>query len=130
MLWGTNLNAIYPLQKKAVRMITCNNRFTHTEPIFKNLSILKLEDLYKGQIIKFYYKLVHELSPTYFNSYLNIYFDISHRYALRNIHMRTPKWNHNYATKCLLYIIPRILRQFSRLISDKIHTHYLSGLKN
>ena len=47
-------------------MLPYKERLTHTEHIFRNLSILKLEE--------FYYKLFHELSSICLNSYLNTYF--------------------------------------------------------
>ena len=39
----------------------------YTEPIFKVLKLLKLEDSYKCQLLKFYYKLVTGKLPSYFN---------------------------------------------------------------
>ena len=46
LLWGMESNKILPLQKKAIRGITCSNFYSHTEPLFKDLNILKINDLY------------------------------------------------------------------------------------
>ena len=39
----------------------------HTEQQFKNLNILKLEDIYKTTLLKFYFNYCHKLLPSYFN---------------------------------------------------------------
>ena len=44
----------------------------HSEPLFKELELLKIEDLYKWKILKFYYNLSYGLLPSYFNGYLDV----------------------------------------------------------
>ena len=50
-VWGTTytstISCIYILQKKAVRMICNENRRAHTSGLFRNLKLLKLDDLIK-----------------------------------------------------------------------------------
>ena len=45
-IWGntysTNVNCLYILQKKAIRLMFCADRLAHTNEIFKDLSILKV----------------------------------------------------------------------------------------
>ena len=60
--------AIVTLQKKAVRAITSSAYNAHTSPIFKNLRLLKIYDIYTLQQLKFYYKMVHTNLPIYFNT--------------------------------------------------------------
>ncbi len=38
----------------------------HTEPIFKKLKLIKIEDILKLNEIKFYYKLENKKLPAYF----------------------------------------------------------------
>ena len=51
MSWYTpntkTINRLNILQKKAIRIITKSRYNAHTSPLFKNLNILKLDDLYK-----------------------------------------------------------------------------------
>ena len=49
-----------------MRIITCKYN-AHSEPLFKELKLLKLEDIRKLQELKCYYKLVHRQLPSYFN---------------------------------------------------------------
>ena len=56
--------------------------FAHTDPLFKNLHILKAEDIFKIQHFKFYYRHLKHTLPTFF---LNLQFRINeHNYNTRN----------------------------------------------
>ena len=56
-----NFNIVFGLQKMAMRVITCNHFKAHTDPIFKTLQLLKLQDLYKLKISKLYYNYVNDV---------------------------------------------------------------------
>ena len=60
------------MQKKSLRIITGSEYLAHTEPLFKALEILKVEDLHNLKLLKFYYNLSYELLPTYFDCYLEV----------------------------------------------------------
>ena len=57
LAWGHNTSKVFKLQKKAMRIITNSNYISHTDPIFKDLKILKIEDLYKINILKLYFQV-------------------------------------------------------------------------
>ena len=67
-LWGTNLAAVTKAQKRAIRLITNSRYFAHTSPLFKQNHILKVEDIYKLQCLKLYYKIQHEIVPQYLSN--------------------------------------------------------------
>ena len=46
-------------------MITLNIYNSHTEPLFKNLKLLKIEDMLKLQELKLYFKYNHKQLPSY-----------------------------------------------------------------
>ena len=52
LAWGYQFDWIYKIQK-AIRAITRSKYNAHTEPIFKELNLLKIEDIYKIQHLKF-----------------------------------------------------------------------------
>ena len=58
--WGgahnTNLNKLTVIQKKVIRNITNSKYNQHTDPLFKELKILKLKQLYTLQAAKLIYK--------------------------------------------------------------------------
>ena len=69
--WGatiSNGNRLHLLQKKALRLISNSNYIAHTEPIHKNLRLLKLTDMFPIAVWKFYYKLMNNQLrvPEYF----------------------------------------------------------------
>ena len=55
-------------EKKTVRIIANETYNAHTEPLFKSLGLLKLNDIFKSHIFKFYFNYYHNLLPTFFLS--------------------------------------------------------------
>ena len=51
-----NGHNIHILQKKALRIITDSDYITHSEPICKELRVLKFTDMYQLTIWKLYFK--------------------------------------------------------------------------
>ena len=67
VLWGTaarsNINKLVTQQKKAVRIIAGANYNAHTQPLFQNLQLLGIDDIYKLQLGKFMYQITKESVP-------------------------------------------------------------------
>ena len=55
LLWGTHVNRVSKSQRKTVRIMYNSEYFAHSEPLFKTLKFLKIEDLCKLKLMKFYY---------------------------------------------------------------------------
>ena len=53
LLWGNQVVQVSKLQKKSIRLITGSEYLAHSEPLFKELELLKIEDLYKLKILNF-----------------------------------------------------------------------------
>ena len=53
--WGFHRNRITIIQKKEIRIITASSYISHTEPLFKQLNLLKVEDILTLQELKFYF---------------------------------------------------------------------------
>ena len=52
----SSLNRVFILQKKFLRIITFSFYKDHSNPLFKNLKLLKFRDILESEIIKFFYK--------------------------------------------------------------------------
>ena len=65
LVWGSNINRLIKLQKRAIRIVSLQKSKSHTEPIFKELNLLKLQDILTLQHLKFYYKFRHNNIPIY-----------------------------------------------------------------
>ena len=105
LLWGPKLHVndklhiIFFIAKKAVRIITCNIYFAHSEPLFKQLRLLKTCDIYKCQLLKFIFKLIHKQLPHYCKQFT---------FTFRN-------QQHNYATRtCQNVFIPNVSHEFPK----------------
>ena len=82
LLWGKNSSKIFKLQKRAIRAITNSKYNAHTDPLFKNLRILKIHDMYNINLYKFYYRLKHNDLPAYF---YNMFSEVpEHEHNLRH----------------------------------------------
>ena len=72
LLWGVESHRVESLQKKAIRLITNSNYSAHTTPFFIELGLLKVQDMFKLKLLKFYYKLSYDLVPSYFQTYREV----------------------------------------------------------
>ena len=75
LLWGVESHRVESLQKKAIRLITNSNNSAHTTPLFIELGLLKVQDMFKLKPLKFYYKLSYDLVilvPSYFQTYREV----------------------------------------------------------
>ena len=86
LLWGGDIRSVEKYQKKAIRNITNSHILAHTEPLQKDLGLLKVGDIFKLRLLKFYYKLMNNELPSYFVTYVPIItnetYILNHDYAL------------------------------------------------
>ena len=128
IIMGANSNMVFGLQNKIMRVITCNNFNAHTDPIFKTLQLLKIQDLYKLIILKLYYNVVannvHEsiriMLPCQSYSHATYNIRRDHSYQIPEIH-------HEYARNSLRYNLSKLINTTSSLIIEKIDTHSYFG---
>ena len=130
LAWGTNQSHLFKLQKKAIRIVT-NSKFNeHTEPLFKALNLLKLEDLYKLSILKFYFKYCHNLLPFHFQNFNLLQRSEIHSLNLRSKTMlNTPKTRTKLAEGSLRCTLPKLINKTAPQILSKIKTHSFQGFK-
>ena len=72
-IWGstyeTHLKPIEILQKKIIRLVTNSSYDAHTTPLFRNLNVLKLRDIYKFHAALFMYEKILSETPAPRHSY-------------------------------------------------------------
>ena len=54
LLWGSEIESIHKLQKRVLRIISGSKFNAHTEPICKEEQLLKVNEIYKLAIYKFF----------------------------------------------------------------------------
>ena len=87
LAWGNAsqslINKTFLLQKKAIRIISKAAYNSHTEPLFKTLKILKLEDQYTYEVIMFMYKYMQNKLPESFSGTFRFNRDVQASYLTR-----------------------------------------------
>jgi len=68
-IWGSarNLNSVFKLQKRSIRIINGKPYKYHTEPLFKSSQILKVKDQYHVNSLIFMHKLMYHKLPRSFD---------------------------------------------------------------
>jgi hypothetical protein len=130
LLWGSKCNKLEKLQRKLLRIINCTKYNAHTNPLFKNMSLLKVSDIRVLHELIFCYKLENGLLPYYFlNSVFNRH-SSHHNYNTRGLNkFQLPRMRHTFIKNTLRYRIPHIYNCTSDNIINKIYTHSLIGFK-
>ena len=115
------------LQKQGVRTVTNSKYRAHTEGHFKRLNLLKLPDIYKNSILKFYYKYEHDTVPEYFKS-TNFITKPSHEYSTRQRGpLRNPLAHTSWSQQSLRFNLSNLIRSTPEQTLEKIYTHSLQG---
>ena len=125
LVWGYDSKRIYKLQKKAIRIIKL---YSHSDPIFKKLEILKIDGVHYLQQIKFYYKYLNNLLPNYFTNFNFATNATVHNYSTRLCHqIRNSLVKHDFSCKCIRYSLPILINTTPIIILDKITSHSIKG---
>ena len=125
--WGFAAHKLCRLQKRALRLITDSKYNAHTEPLLKVLGTLTLDDIFKTQCLKFYFKFSHGNLPPFFDTFFTET-NTHHNYQTRHrndIHFQTT--HSATAQNCIRYYIPKLLSTLPTRVTEKIHTHCYTG---
>ena len=110
-----------------MRIISCSKYNAHTDPIFKSLKLLKVEDIFKINLLKFLYKFEKNTLPDYFSGIFTTSIS-NHHYGTRNRDLiKTPVPRTSSATETVRHYLPKFIINVPDLIKEKIHTHSFKG---
>ena len=112
LCWGSIIkenDLLHIMQKRVLRTITNSNYIAHTEPLFKELKLVKITDMYVIAIWKFYHKLMNNQLPMFFSSMTPQLPVACARYELRNPKSHLPAIKHKYAENSIRYCLIRQL---------------------
>ena len=99
----------------------------HTEPLFKELEMLKVSDIFDVQCMKFWYKFVNKSLPEYFGTmftFNNELYQIETR-AQNQLHLFPTRTSS--ARNVLRHRIPDLLQEYPRAITQKAKTHSIES---
>lgn len=126
LLWGHCPYRIPALQRKALRIVFKKKYKSHTNPLFKQNYLLKFDDMYKVSCLKFYYKYANNLLPDCLSNMFSSE-TLSQTYNLRPRKPRPQTTRKEFTSKCIRYLLPKLLNETDTMIVSKLHTHSLSG---
>ena len=108
--WGLNHAKVFKIQKKAIRAITASKYNAHTDPLFKQLNLLKVEDIFKQNCLVLHYKIERNIAPQHIRDLITRNHDI-HNHATRNYTIRIPTANFVTHSDCLRYYLPKLINE-------------------
>lgn len=121
LLWGqtccSSNSSILGAQKRAVRNILCASYNAHADPLFKQLGILKINDLYLIAMVKFYNSYKFGVLPKYFQNLPFIPNSSHHSYP-------TSRMNRIHLIRCH----PKSLNSQIPKVFDSLPTHVCQRL--
>ena len=123
-VWGsaniTDLNSLFKVQKRIIRIIVSAKFKEHTGPIFSKLKLLRLSELYEYSIVLFMYKYINDMLPPIFNNIFILNSDI-HQYTTRQSEkFRVPKGKLSMSKRSIKYKGVLLWNN----ISDNIEYHH------
>ena len=108
LVWGVKSSRIDVPQKKAIRLVTNSSYFAHTTPLFLAEGLLKVSEIFKLKLLKFFYKLSYDLLPPYFRHYRDV-IDKDPPRVLRRHLIHQPMIKRAYAECTPLYQLIKLI---------------------
>ena len=117
--WGYQCNRIIKLQKKAIRTVMISSYNAHTESFFKNLKLLKIQDILTLQTLKIYHKFRNNKLPYYIQNWP--------QFQNSNIHNHNTRGaNALHKNRCLHVFAQKSLKlNISNIVNDICHDMFL-----
>ena len=128
---GSKINTNHPLhllQKRALRIVKNTDYVAHSEPICKVLRLLKMPDMFRFALWKFYFKLMNNKLPPYFENMKPVLPTICDNYDIRRPSFHLPPIKHDFAEQLISYQLTTMLNENGSMrLSSKVFTHFFSG---
>ena len=125
--WGFKPGRLIKLQKWAIRTINNSKYNSHTEPLFKKNKLLKLDDIYYTNVLKFYFKYKNDILPKYFHNIFQTSQHVSDITTRQRNYTILTQPNTALSRDSVRYKIPQIMLNVPACIEEKIKTHSYDG---
>ena len=123
--WGYNYSDIFKLQKKAIRAVTLSHPISHTDPLFKQLKLLKLPDLHTIVQMKFLHKFFRNELPSYFmQNFLCLNNEVHNHATRNNDKFNIPHVKHEFAKLIPRFSMAKLCNSLPPNILDKFHSNW------
>ena len=131
LAWGYQCGRLEKNQKRLLRIITNSKYNAHTDPLFKQLELLKLSDLVTLNALKFYYKYSNMLLPEYFYNFNITTQGAHHTHNTRQREQaRAERTRANYLDYRLRIFLPSAINSLPQHLLQKKSTHSIQGFSS
>ena len=124
LMWANsttkNVDRVFKLQKRAIRIITHSKYLAHTTPLFARLKIFNIYDMYKFQSAIFMYMCSHKVLPASIMSYFNVNSSIHNYFTRSNRNYNIPCARTTLFQKSILYNGPKIWNEIPNHIKTSL----------
>ena len=123
LAWGNAgsvaLHKTFMLQKRAIRAISKAAYNSHTDPIFKRLNILKVEDLYEYEVALFMHKYCNKCLPKSFDNCFKFNYDIQNtdRVSRQKHLFYIPRSNNKFSSALPIFNFPIIYNRWRQFFN-------------
>ena len=116
------------LQKRALRIVKNTDYVAHSEPISKDLRLLKTPDMFRFALLKFYFKFMNNKLPLYFENIKPLLPRICNNYSIRRPSFHLPLIKHDFAEQLINYQLTKMFNENTSMkLSAKVFKHSFSG---
>ena len=131
MIWGNSkhLATLEKAQKRAIRITCERNKYTHVEPLLKQLNLLNIRDMHKTQCLLQAKKIMDKLGPQCLQNHFTWNDETS-----RRSHLMTVRRFNSLTEKTATIIIPQIWNEHysdglgeELRLKPKSYRHYLTS---
>ena len=118
----SNINKIFKIQKKAIRIISKNDYGASTEPIFKELNLLPLDKIILKSNLSMFHSIHHQYAPPALHNLWpkNAARNLEHELRNANCYYM-PKINYSITNRFPFYNLPKIWNNYQG--SSKLHSN-------
>ena len=128
LAWGFDHQRLVKIQKRFIRIISLSTYNAHTEPWLKHFEILKINNLFDLNCLKFIYSYNKRELPNYFLDFRYEQRSSIHDHDTRFADLIDAEPTHTVmAENCIRHHIVTLLNCTPICILDKIATHSLQG---
>ena len=103
--WGFSQERILKLQKKAMQIMCSSGYLSHSEPLFKKLNVLKIDGMFKLQMLTFCFDLINNNLPAYFINMSSLLQPVIYHHNIRQKrNYSVARVKHVFGQKCMRFV--------------------------
>ena len=120
LIGGYKCNRLVKLQKRLIRIVMLAKYNAHTDPLFKQAAILKISDMLRINVLKFYHKCQRRKLPKYFYNFNLTTQGPHHSYDTHSSELiRTDRTRAEFCDNKIRIFLPKVITQPQRTCYKK-----------